>query len=106
VSTLTTIVAVGAASTKETSYDYTHRPYTRPASIVCAPGGMNLTNELAKLSLQVGRPGGVGGAAGPQDRHTAGGEEGESSHSAGGAGGQRGQCGRGGRRRRRQSLLP
>jgi hypothetical protein len=51
------------------------------------PGGMNLTNELAKLSLQVGRPGGVGSTAGPQDRHTAGGEEGEGGHGAGGAGG-------------------
>jgi hypothetical protein len=79
-------VAVGTASTKETSHDHTHHPHTRPASTVYAPGGMNLTNELAKLSLQVGRPGGVGSAAGPQDRHTAGGEEGESSHSAGGGG--------------------
>ena len=58
---------------------------------------MNLTNELAKLSLQVSRPGGVSGAAGPQNRHTAGGEEREGYYSAGGAGraGQAGQVGQG-----------
>jgi hypothetical protein len=66
------------------------------------PGRVNLTNELAKLSLQVGRPGGVGSAAGPQDRHTAGGEEGEGGHGAGGAGREGGQGGRGGRRRQQQ----
>jgi hypothetical protein len=79
-------MTVGIASTKKTSHDHIYRLYTRPASIMCAPGGMNLTNELAKLSLQVSRPGGVGGAAGPQDRYTAGGEEGEGGHGTGGAG--------------------
>jgi len=69
--TFTAIIAVSAASTKETSHDYTHRPHTRPASTMCAPGSVNLTSNLAKLSLQVSRPGGVGSAAGPQDRHTA-----------------------------------
>jgi hypothetical protein len=92
-------MTVGTASTKKTSHDHIYRPYTRPASIIYTSGRVNLTNELAKLSLQVGRPGGVGGAAGPQDRHTAGGEEGEGGHGTGGAGREGGQGGRGGRRR-------
>ena len=56
---------------------------------------MNLTNELAKLSLQVNRPGGVSSTARPQDRHTAGGEEREGGHGTGRAGREGRQGGRG-----------
>ncbi len=89
-------MAVSIASTKETSHDHTHRPHTRPASTMCAPGSVNLTSILAKLSLQVGRPGRVGGAAGPQDRHTAGSEEREGGHGAGRMGGRAGSADGGG----------
>jgi hypothetical protein len=50
-STFTAIVAVSIATTKETSYNYTHYLHTRPAYIIYIPGSVNLTSNLAKLSL-------------------------------------------------------
>lgn len=80
-------MAVGAAPAKEARHDHTHRPHTLPpCTVYTGPEVTSLTNNLAKLGLQIGRPGGVGGAAGPQDRAAAGREEREGIHGLGRAG--------------------
>jgi hypothetical protein len=84
-------MAVGAASSEEASHDHTLRLHTRPACTMCALRGANLTSNMAKLGLQVGRPVGVSSAAGAQDRDAARGEEGEGGHGAGRVGREGGE---------------
>jgi hypothetical protein len=49
--TFIAIIVINIATIKETSHNYTHYLYTRPAYIIYAPRSVNLTSNLAKLSL-------------------------------------------------------
>jgi hypothetical protein len=92
-------MAVRTAAQKEAGHNYTLRPRSRPTYTMCAHGDLNLTSKLAKLGLQIGGPGRVGGAVGPQNRGPHHGQQRERRHDAGGVAGEGGE-GREGRRRR------
>jgi hypothetical protein len=94
----TAIMAVRTAAKKEARHNHTLRPRSRPTYTVSAHGDLNLTSKLAKLGLQIGGPGRVGGAVGPQNRRPHHGQQRQRRHGAGWAGGEGGE-GREGRRR-------
>jgi hypothetical protein len=103
--TFAAVMAVGAASTKETRHRHTHCPRTRPCLAVSALDSIYLTNNLAKQSLQIGGSGGVQCAAGPQDRGAGRGQQRQRCHGAGWAGGEGRQGGGGGGGRQASSKI-
>jgi hypothetical protein len=89
-------MAVRTAAKKEARHNHTLRPRSRPTYTVSAHGDLNLTSKLAKLGLQIGGPGRVGGAVGPQNRRPHHGQQRQRRHGAGWAGGRAGRAGRAG----------
>jgi hypothetical protein len=91
----TAIMAVRITAKKEARHNHILHPRSRPTYIVSAHGDLNLTSKLAKLGLQIGGPGRVGGAVRPQNRRPHHGQQRQRRHGAGWAGGEGGE-GRGG----------
>jgi hypothetical protein len=79
----TAIIAVYIAAKKKARHNHTLRPRSRPTYIVSVHGDLNLTSKLAKLGLQIGGPGRVSGAVGPQNRRPHHGQQRQRRYSVG-----------------------